>query len=46
MYHALTVVSECYRSDRSVVTYVSCAIVSIVQTFALTLYVCKTRAAS
>ena len=55
MYSALRVASGCYHRDRSI-TYVSCAIVSVVQTFALTrsvwkkiaLILCarKTRAAS
>ena len=40
MYHALTVAPRCYHRDRSV-TYVSCAIVCVVLTFALTRSVWK-----
>jgi len=40
MYRALTVASGCYHRDRSV-TYVSCAIVGVVQIFALTRSVWK-----
>ena len=40
MYRALTVASGCYHRDRSV-TYVSRAIVGVVQTFALTCSVWK-----
>ena len=40
MYRALTVMSGCYHCDHSV-TYVSCTIVSVVQTFALTRSVWK-----
>jgi len=55
MYRALTVASGCYHRDRTV-TYASWDILDVVQTFALTrsvwkkiavtLCICKTRAAS